>query len=193
LVTLEQNAGELNRNTKSNVLHAAINPISSSKQTIELDGLHAKVQAHVSVPSIYVNLESDQPSPDTAQQGKPQQPQQPEQAWDRFHIVRAQLRKDRRIVGDIKINPLGKSSQEQNLILTDSQRLTGGWVKVTPLKPLEPGEYALVELLGKEGMNTFVWDFGLNPSAPANAGALKPEVKVAQPQPDKPHDLQMER
>jgi hypothetical protein len=193
LVTLEQNAGELNRNTKSNVLHAAINPISSSKQTIELDGLHAKVQSHVSVPAIYVNVESDQSSSDTQQPAKPQQPQQPEQAWDRFHIVRAQTKKGRRIVGDIRISPLGKSSQQQNVVLTDSQRLTGGWVKVTPVKPLEPGEYALVELLGKEGMNTFVWDFGVNPSAPANSGALKPDVKVAQPPPVKPQDAQTQR
>jgi hypothetical protein len=193
LVILEQNAGELNRNMKTNVLRAAINPISGSKQTIELEGLHAKAQAHVSMPAIYVNVQSNEPQSDGQQPEKPQQPQQPEQPWDRFHIVRAQLKKDRRIVGDIKINPLGKSSQEQNLVLTDSQRLTGGWVKVTPIKPLEPGEYALVELLGKDGMNTYVWDFGVNSSAPANTNVLKPDVKVAQPQPDKPRDMQTQR
>jgi hypothetical protein len=193
LVILEQNAGELNRNMKTNVLRAAINPISGSKQTIELEGLHAKAQAHVSVPAIYVNVQSNEPQSDGQQPEKPEQPQQPEQPWDRFHIVRAQLKKDRRIVGDIKINPLGKSSQEQNLVLTDSQRLTGGWVKVTPIKPLEPGEYALVELLGKDGMNTYVWDFGVNSSAPANTNVLKPDVKVAQPQPDKPRDMQTQR
>lgn len=190
LVIMDQNAGELNRNTKTNVLRAAINPIASSKQTIELEGLHAKVQAHVTVPAIYVNLAPNQESSDAQQPEKPQQPEQPEQPWDRFHIVRAQLKKDRRIVGDIKINPLGKTAQQENVVLTDSQRLTGGWVKVTPIKPLEPGEYAVVEMLGKEGMNTFVWDFGVNPSAPANAGALKPEGKVPQRQPDKTHEPQ---
>jgi len=91
LVELLQSGGELNRNRKENVLRAAINPIASSKQTIELDGQHAKVQAHAALPSIYVNLAS----PEDANAGpqQPQQPQQPEQPWDRFHIVRMQLKK----------------------------------------------------------------------------------------------------
>jgi hypothetical protein len=178
LVELQQNGGELNRNRKANVLHAAINPIASSKQTIELDGPHAAVQSHTNLPSIYVNVEQGQDAgtggfPEQPQ--RPQQPQQPQQPWDRFHIVRAKAKNGKRIVGDIKISMIGKVSQEQNLVPTTSQQLTGGWIKVTPSAALEPGEYAVVELLGKEGMNTFVWDFGVNSSASANSGALKPE------------------
>jgi len=187
LVLLQQNTGEVNRNAKGNILRSAINPIASSKQTIELDGLHASVQAHATLPAIYVNLDQDQGSNVSSQRpAQPQQPQQPEQPWDRFHIVRVQSKKGKRIIGDIKISPLGKASQEQNLVPTTSQRLTGGWVKVTPASALEPGEYAVVEMLGREGMNTYVWDFGLNPAAPANASALKPEPPAVQPQPEKP-------
>jgi hypothetical protein len=185
LVLLQQNAGDVNRNTKTNILRSAINPVGSSKQTIELDGLHASVQAHTTVPAIYFSLDQDQDSNPTSQKG-PQQPQQPEQPWDRYHIVRAQLKKGKRVIGDIKINPLGKATQEQNLVITTSQRLTGGWVKITPANALEPGEYAVVEMLGKDGMNTYVWDFGVNPAAPANAMALKPDPPAIQPQPNKP-------
>jgi hypothetical protein len=175
LVELQQNGGEINKNRKGNILRAAINPISSSKQTIELEGLHAAIQAHATLPSIYVNLQQNQ---DAA--SGPQQPQQPEQPFDRFHIVRVKSKNGKRIVGDIKISMVGKVSQEQNLVLTTSRRLSGGWVKVTPESALEPGEYAVVELLGKEGMNTFVWDFGVNPSAPANPSAVKGEPAAAQ-------------
>jgi hypothetical protein len=190
LVVLQQNTGELNRNKTANILRSAVIPIASSKQTIELDGMHATVQAHAALPTIYVNLDQDQGSNVSSQQAQqqpqqPQQPLQPEQPWDRFHIVRVQSKKGKRIIGDIKISPLGKASQEQNLILTTSQRLTGGWVKLTPANPLEPGEYAVVEMLGKDGMNTYVWDFGVNPAAPANAIALKPEPPAPQPQADK--------
>jgi hypothetical protein len=178
LVELQQNGGELNRNRKGNILRATINPIAGSKQTIELEGLHAAIQAHATLPSIYVNVE--QPPEASAGPQQPQQPQQSEQPWDRFHIVRTKSKNGKRIVGDIKISMIGKVSQEQNLVLTTSQQLTGGWVKVTPTSALEPSEYAVVELLGQKGMNTFVWDFGVNPSAPANSGVLKPDTTPVQ-------------
>jgi hypothetical protein len=174
LVLLQQNGGAVNRNTKTNILRSAINPVASSKQTIELEGLHATVQAHATLPTIYVNVDEDQGSNSSASQG-PQQPQQPQQPWDRYHIVRAEPKREKRIIGNIKISPLGKQNQEQNVVATNSQKLTGGWVKVTPLSALEPGEYAVVEMLGKDGMNTYVWDFGVNPAAPANAIVLQPE------------------
>ncbi len=167
---------------KRNVLRAAVIPIASSKQTIEIDGLHAKVQAHAALPSIYVNLESEQSTTDQQAAG-PKQPVQPEQPWDRFQIVRLQPKRDKRIVGDIKISPLGKPTQQQTLVPTDSRQLTGGWVKLTPVKSLEPGEYAVVERLGKQEINTFVWDFGVNPSAPANSGATKPQGSALPSQP----------
>lgn len=184
LIELQQDNGQINRNRKNNMLRAAIIPIpiSGNKQTIELDGTHATIQVHATVPSIYVNVATPDQSTASGPE-KPEQPERPEQPWDRFHIVRAEVKKGKRVVGVIKISPIGKSSQEQNLVPTTSQRLKGNWVKVTPVSPLEPGEYAVVELLGTQGMNTFVWDFGVNPSAPANTGALKPEATANSAQP----------
>jgi hypothetical protein len=179
LVTLQQNTGEVNQNRKSNILRSAVIPVASNKRTIELEGPHAAIQCHANLPTIYVNIDEDTGSSAASQKGL-QQPQQPEQSWDRFHIVRVQLKKGKRIVGDIKTNPLGKTTQEQNVIVTSSQRLTGGWIKLTPITALDPGEYAVVEMLDKNGVNTNVWDFGVNPSAPANPSALKPEPPALQ-------------
>ncbi|MGH9499384.1 MAG: hypothetical protein ACRD3L_09605 [Terriglobales bacterium] len=186
LLELPQNGGELNRNRAQNMIRAAVIPIpiTSSKQTIEIEGSHATVQAHATLPSIYVNLASELPPPDasrasSSESKRPQQPEQAQQPWDRFHIVRVQVKKGKRVVGVIKISPLGKATQQQNLVETTCRQISGGWVQVTPTAALEPGEYAVIELLGREGMNTYVWDFGVNPAVPANPNpiAAKPPAK----------------
>src|SRR5215470_1716410 len=182
---LQQSGGELKKNMKGNILRAAINPIASAKQTIEIPGAHARVQAHVSLPAIYVNVDQQDQTGDNQRQQ-----QQPELPWDRFKIVRMQEKQGKRIAGDIKIAVYGKVSQEQKFVPTTAEKITGGWVKVTPSSPLTPGEYAIVEMLGKDGMNFYVWDFGVNPSAPANPMAWKPDASAAAPKPDEPKDLQ---
>jgi hypothetical protein len=183
LVPIEQNTnGDLNRNTKGNILRSTVNPLAGSKQTIELPGSHASVQSHVAVPAIYISLETGPAA---------QQPGEPPLPGDRFRIVRVQSKGDKRIVGDIKVAVYGKVSQEGNFVQATTQRMTGGWIKVTPTEGLTNGEYALVEMLGKEGMNLYVWDFGVNPNAGANATAwgVDPAV-VAAPRPEKPIELE---
>lgn len=178
LLELQQDVGDVNRDTKGNILRGAINPIAGMKASIELDGAHAPVQAHAPVPSLYLNVEtgSDPAGPQQAEQ-----PQQPSVPFDRFRILRAQVKGKKRILGDVKRQVTGKVSQEQHLVTTTVTRLQGGWLKVTPTEPLTPGEYALVEMMGKEGMNLYVWDFGVNPKAPPNPNPWKPEVKSAAP------------
>src|SRR5579864_1470217 len=71
---LQQTAGDVNRNTKTNIFRGAINPVASLKQTIELDGAHATVQSHVDVPSLYINVDAA-PAPD--QPATPKEPTGP--------------------------------------------------------------------------------------------------------------------
>jgi hypothetical protein len=187
LVELPQNGSEIDQNRKGNILRAAINPVAGSKANIELPGAHAKIQAHGTLPAVYVQLQPDQAVVATTA------PPQPEEEWDRFRIARMQSKADKRIVGDIKVAIYGKASQEQKLVPTTAEKLTGGWVKVTPTSPLDPGEYAVVEMLGKDGINLYVWDFGVNPAAPANTMALKPEVPTTQMAPDQRPELKRQR
>jgi len=110
--------------------------------------------------------------------------------FDRFKMVRLERKGDQRIVGDIKTAVYGKVSQEGNFIPTTIERMKGDWVKLSPAAKLENGEYALVEMLGKEGMNLMVWDFGVNPNAGPNAAAWGADVNAAAPAPpEKPKEL----
>jgi hypothetical protein len=191
LVELGQSGGEINKNMKGNILRAAVNPIASAKQTIEIAGPHAKVQAHALLPSIYIrDDQQNQPIATASENASPaSQSREEGLPWDRFRIVRMQEKQGKRVAGDIKVAVYGKVSQEQKLVPTTAQKLTGDWIKVTPSSPLIPGEYALVEMLGKDGMNLYIWDFGLNPSAPANPMAWKPEPATTKP-PEKAKDLE---
>lgn len=178
LVELVQNGGELNKNTGKNILRAAINPIATSKQSIEIKGTRARVQAHVPQPVIYVNInqepgteEASESAADSAATGdRDDLDQQP----DRFRIVRVEKKKKSRVVGNIKIAFYGKVTQQGDWIQTKAEPVAGDWVKVTPVVPLKPGEYALIEMLGKKQMNLYVWDFGFDPNAPPNPTAWVP-------------------
>jgi hypothetical protein len=189
---LQQTGGTINKNMKGNILRATINPIASSKQTIEIPGTHAKVQSHITQPTIYVNIDEGQEvSGDQNKQAGQGQNTGEKPDPLRFRIVRAETKPDKRVVGAIKIAMYGKVSQQENLVPTKAELLPGSdWVKITPEAPLPAGEYAVVEMLGKEGVNLFVWDFGVNPSAPANEQAWKPDPSATQPQEDKPVQLQ---
>jgi len=72
-------------------------------------------------------------------------------------------------------------TQEQDTIATSDEQMGEGWIKITPKTPLAPGEYALAEMLGTQGMNSYVWDFGVHPDAPANLAVINPEKTDTKP------------
>jgi len=169
LAIVAQNGSELNKHTGRNILRAAINPIpSGAKQSIELKGSHARVQAHTTTPEIYLDIE--------------QAPQEePVSVEDRFRVVRVQSKKDHRVVGNLKVSLLGEASEQTSAVKVRVERFSGDWVRLIPLENLAPGEYAVLEMLGPKTINTFVWDFGVDPSAPANPTAWKPEAPKQKP------------
>jgi hypothetical protein len=201
LVEMQQTEGDINRNLRGNIFRGPLAPVANPKQSVELEGEHAILHAHVAVPSIYINIDAqdrdrppsgqtasarlNQPSldaPRTQPQSpqQPQQPQQPEQPvipFNRFRIVRAKVKGGKRLVSNLKRNAAGKISQDQDFVNTTIDRVSGGWLKLTPTHDLAPGEYALIEIQGNEGMNLYLWDFGVNPDAPPNANPWKPDVK----------------
>jgi hypothetical protein len=185
LLPLDQSTGQINKNVKRNVLRAAINPVSGSKSLIELAGSRAKIQIHAQLPALYINLDAGAEEQSTTPSGK----STAELSWDRYRIVRAQVKGDKRIVGAVKTAVYGKASSEAEVLLANAEQLGEGWVKITPKEPLAPGEYALAEMLGKQGMNSYVWDFGVHPDAPANLAVIRPEQKAPAKSGDSTPDL----
>lgn len=191
LLEMQQTTGDLNRNLKRNILTATINPLSAGKQLIELPGVHAAIQVHTPRPGFFINSPDLQSASDKAQpaqatataeppesSGKSQKAQKaepPKLTFDQqYRLVRLQPKDGKRILGDLKITVYGKVTQEQKFVPSTAERMTGNWVKITPTADLQPGEYAVVEMLSPKEMNLEVWDFGVNPAAPVNPGAWKP-------------------
>ncbi|MGO8796390.1 MAG: hypothetical protein ACLQLC_16335 [Candidatus Sulfotelmatobacter sp.] len=193
LVELQQMEGDIDAKSRGNIFRTPLNP-AGSKQTVELAGEHATIHSHVAVPSIYVKVDdasnNQPPAGETASakqsmpsldapRAQPQQPQQPEGPvvpYDRFRIVHAKVKNGSRILGDLKRNSDGKVTQNEDFVKTTIDRVGPGWFKLTPVADLVPGEYALVEMNGANGMNLYVWDFNVNSTAPANSNPWKPEA-----------------
>ena len=175
LVEIVQNGGELNKHTGKNILVAVVNPLNVAKQTIELKGPKARIQAHQVLPVLYANVNLSEPEqPAQPAKDKPATASDTDLQLNRYRIAKVEKKKDVRIVGDLKVYITGKVKQEGNWIPTKVEPVSGGWVKVAPAQPLAPGEYALIEMLSPKEMNLYVWDFGVNPMAPANQTAWTP-------------------
>src|ERR1041385_7619277 len=107
LLPLDQTSGEINKHTTHNILRGVINPVGGTKRTIELTGPRAKIQVHAALPAIYINVDAS--TEDDNSKGL-------ELPWDRFRIVRVQIKGDKRIVGTLKTAIYGKKSQEQEIV-----------------------------------------------------------------------------
>ncbi len=82
LIELQQDEGDVSRNSKANIFRGALAPVAGAKATIELEGEHASLYSHVAVPSIYIKADDDDkssPPPGQTDSAKPSlaQPRRP--------------------------------------------------------------------------------------------------------------------
>jgi hypothetical protein len=158
LAEILQSGADVADVTRKDILRLAV---GGAHKSIELPGAHAKVQSHVTTPTIFLCVETGDKGVDLA---------------NHYRLIRVQFdaKKNTRSAGAVITKISGKTSETQKFVpATPSKVNDGPWVKITPNQPLEPGEYAVVEMLGTE-MNLYVWDFGVNPNAPENVNPQLP-------------------
>lgn len=116
-------------------------PLVSGKATLELDGPRAPAGTTNREPEFYIRLSAD----------------------ERFGIVRLSEHKGNRVVEKLTIVPVSKETiEEPDLVATFRKQVADGLFKIWPEKPIEPGQYAVVEYTeGKVNMQ--VWDFFVAP------------------------------
>jgi hypothetical protein len=116
-------------------------PLVSGKATLELDGSHAPAGTANREPEFYIRLSAE----------------------ERFGIVRLSDHKGNRVVEKLTIIPVTKETvEEPEMVATFRKQVADGLFKIWPEKPMDPGEYAVVEYTeGKVNMQ--VWDFFVAP------------------------------
>jgi hypothetical protein len=174
LLELTQAGSQVDTHTGKNMLWKTVNPLASQKQTVEVPGAKAKVQIHVTRPVVYLNVDTD-PEDQKASSRRSGDTRPTSDAY-RFKFVKLQPKKNTRTLAELKTSMTGESSQNKTMIDTVGTLVPGGaWIKIEPKQDLQPGEYAIAELIGEQEMNMYVWDFGIDPNAPASPMAWKPQ------------------
>jgi len=189
LVPLVQTDGDLNHTTSHNILKLSINPRSAQHAIVQLKGEESPVQMHVAQPVIYLRVGDDS---GVSRGGTPlvvdthgagngpgvKQDSSGGSADSGYVMVRADVRTNARVLASFNIGMLGGTKRQEDVVETTTEMLPGGhWMKVTPARPLDFGEYALMEVLSGNEINRSVWDFGVHPVAPENRDVIKPQPK----------------
>ena len=186
LVPLVQTDGDLNHTTSHSVLKKVVNPKASAHEVVVLKGVKSYVQLHVDTPVFYLRVgeASDVPTGsaplvvDTHGASSANKDVDDRSAESQYVIVRTDVRVDARVIRSFSLEALEEGRRIEDVIETRKETLRGGhWVKLTPARPLDFGEYAVMEVLSEKEINTGVWDFGVHPMAPENRDVLKPEPK----------------
>jgi hypothetical protein len=186
LVPLVQTDGDLNHTTSHSVLKKALNPRAASHQMVTLKGTKSYVQLHVDTPVFYLRIgEASAVSTGSAPlivdtHGASSAARDPDaqSADSQYVVVRTDVRVDARLIASFNLAALEEGTAIADVVPMKHETLRGGhWLKLTPEKPLDFGEYALLEVLSPKEINLGVWDFGVHPAAPENRDAIKPEPK----------------
>ena len=153
--TLKPAESEVHTNKGRNVLKVLSPvPLVSGKATLEIKGEHSPTKVTSDRPEFYISLSAE----------------------ERFGIIRIRPGKAVRIVEKLTVVPVTKEViEEQEQVEIFRQQVDDGLYKIWPTKPIEPGEYAVVEYTeGK--VNVQVWDFAYDPNAKQamDSAAAKP-------------------
>jgi hypothetical protein len=150
---------------KSNLLRAAgqiIVPVVPGKKTIVLPGAHATVRLRNITPEFFLR----EPPFDPEVASHIQRSSRPGDSGPAVELIRVKVGRNSREIESIGTLFGQEMSVNRNSVSIQEWEVAKSVYRFTLSEPLTPGEYVLAEML-PDGLNLFVWDFGVDAAAPA--------------------------
>ena len=160
---LEQVGSEI-KTDKKQFLKQVLSPIPivPSKRNVEIPGARARVRVAHGLAEFY--LREAPPDPDRTTPIV--KSSRPGESGPEVELVRATVKGNKRLLESIR-SLFGEQLDEKREVISIQRWEVAPTVfRFTLGETLPPGEYALAEIL-PDGMNLFVWDFGVEPAAGA--------------------------
>jgi hypothetical protein len=125
-------------------------PVVPSRHNISIPGSRAKLRVRSRQPEFYMR---------TADDRSPQ-----------MELIRAKVHSDSREIEHLD-ELFGDKAYTRATLPMQRWQVAQGVYRFTLGEPLEPGEYAIAEMVEGQGMSLYVWDFGIDEN-PVPAGAM---------------------
>jgi hypothetical protein len=160
---LEQVGSQIKRDKKQ-YLKQVLSPIPiiPSKQNVEIPGTRARIRVTNGQAEFY--LREAPPDPDRTTPIV--KSSRPGESGPEVELLRATVKGNQRQLESIKTLFGEHLEEKRNTISIQRWEIAPTVFRFTISEPLPPGEYALTEIL-PDGMNLFVWDFGVDPATGA--------------------------
>ena len=158
------------RNDKKQVLKQVLSPVPivPSKRNVEIPGAKAVRRVNSQRPEFY--LREAPPDPDAPSAIR--KSSRPGESGPEIELVRLSVKGSRRQIESIRSLFGEKLSEDRNVMAVQRWDIAKDVYRFTLGQDLAAGEYAFVEIL-PDGVNLYVWDFGVDRNAAETAGKTK--------------------
>ena len=162
-VTPLEQVGSQVRTDKKQVFKQVLSPVPiiPSKHNVEIPGPKATIRVNSAAPEFYLR----EAPPDPDRDGPIQRSSRPGEYGPDVELVRATVKGNKRQLEQIKSLFGQQVAQDRHSVSIQRWEVARTVFRFTLSEPLQPGEYALAEIL-PDGMSLYVWDFGVDGSTP---------------------------
>jgi hypothetical protein len=147
------------RTDKANTIKRILTPIPvvAAKRNVEIPGPRAKLRFKADTLEFYLR---EQP-PDSENGSALERTTRQGLSGPEVELIRAKVKGNKRLLESIRSMFGHQTGQEMNTVPIQQWEVARTVYRYTLGAPLTPGEYAVAEIL-PDGMNLFVWDFGID-------------------------------